>query len=82
MYADAANGTYEEMIRRDNIIAGMDEEIRDLEANDGNNCDGCLDQAGHWEPIGTLDKIGAEECATRCRCTFRFRNSITGEESE
>lgn len=82
MYADAANGTYEEMNRRSAIGDGMDEEMRELEAKDGNNCDGCLDQAAlGWQPIGTLDPIGAEECGTRCRCTFKFRNSVTGEET-
>ena len=80
MYADAANGTYEEMNRRSAITDGFDEERRILE-DTINACDGCIEQAGlDWQPIGTLDPIGAEECATRCRCEFTFRNSETGEE--
>lgn len=80
MYADAANGTYEEMNRRSAITDGFDEERRILE-DTINACDGCIEQAVlDWQPIGTLDPIGAEECATRCRCEFKFRNSETGEE--
>ena len=80
LYADAANGTYEEMNRRSAITDGFDEERRILE-DTINACDGCIEQAGlDWQPIGTLDPIGAEECATRCRCGFTFRNSETGEE--
>ena len=80
LYADAANGTYEEMNRRSAITDGFDEERRILE-DTINACDGCIEQAGlDWQPIGTLDPIGAEECATRCRCEFTFRNSETGEE--
>lgn len=80
LYADAANGTYEEMNRRSAITDGFDEERRILE-DTINACDGCIEQAGlDWQPIGTLDPIGAEECATRCRCEFKFRNSETGEE--
>lgn len=74
LYADAANGTFSEMGRRDAIENGMDEEQRVLE-DTINACDGCIEQAGHWEAIGTLDPIGAEECSTRCRCVFEYRNS-------
>lgn len=83
MYADAGHNTFEQMHRRSAIGDGMDEEMRELEANDGNNCDGCLEQASlGWQPIGTLEPIGSQECGTRCRCTYKFRNSVTGEESE
>jgi len=46
------------------------------------NCNGCLEQAGlGWQPIGTLDEIGAEECGNNCRCEFEYRNSkdVTNE---
>jgi len=72
LYGDAANGTYSQMQRRDAISDGMNEEMRVLE-DTINACDGCIEQAGHWEPIGTLDAIGAEECSTRCRCVFEYR---------
>jgi len=40
------------------------------------NCNGCLEQAGlGWQPIGTLDEIGAEECGNNCRCEYEYRNS-------
>lgn len=80
LYADAANGTFAEMGRRDAIEGGFDEEMRELE-DTINACDGCIEQAGHWESIGTLEPIGSQECSTRCRCEYRFRNSVTGEES-
>lgn len=83
LYGDAANGTYEQTIRRNYILDGWEEEMRVLE-DGANHCDGCIDQAGHWEPIGDLDAIGAEECATRCRCHFKYRRMTDGgwEESE
>lgn len=81
LYADAANGTFAEMGRRDAIESGMDEERRILE-DTINACDGCISQADlDWQPIGTLESIGSQECSTRCRCEFTYRNSVTGEES-
>jgi hypothetical protein len=84
LYGDAANGTYAQMQRRTMILEGMEEERRILEASDGNNCDGCLEQAAlGWQPIGTLDQIGEEECQTRCRCEFSYRKMTdTGEWEE
>jgi hypothetical protein len=74
LYGDAARGTYEEIRQRRMVTDGYEEERRVLEANDGNNCDGCLEQAAQgWQPIGTLDPIGAEECIVRCRCHFAYR---------
>jgi hypothetical protein len=73
MYGDAANGTFAEMQRRAQIIDGMEEERRVLE-DSINACDGCLEQAAlGWQPIGTLDPIGGEECTVRCRCEFEYR---------
>jgi hypothetical protein len=86
MYGDAANGTYSAMRERAFIADGYEEERRDLEANDGNNCDGCLEQAAQgWQPIGTLEPIGSQECTVRCRCEFSYRRrneSGEWEESE
>jgi hypothetical protein len=51
---------------------GFTEERRVLTA--GNNCDGCIEQADlGWQPIGTLDPIGAEECNNHCHCDFEYR---------
>lgn len=73
LYGDAARGTFEQMRRRyEQQQNGMQEEIRIL--GEADHCPGCLEQAGlGWQPIGTLDPIGAEECITRCHCTFKYR---------
>jgi hypothetical protein len=74
LYGDAARGTFEDIRQRGMMALGYEEERRTLEASDGNNCDGCLEQAAQgWQPIGTLDPIGDEECQVRCRCTFSYR---------
>ena len=73
LYADAARGTFEEIRRRyERTMNGMEQERRVL--GEADHCKGCLDQAAlGWKPIGSLDPIGAEECVTRCHCTFIFR---------
>lgn len=73
LYGDAARGTFEQMRRRyEQQQNGMQEEIRIL--GEADHCPGCLEQASlGWQTIGTLDPIGAEECITRCHCTFRYR---------
>lgn len=73
LYGDAARGTFEQMRRRyEQQQNGMEEEIRVL--GEADHCNGCLEQAAlGWQPIGTLDPIGAEECITRCHCTFQYR---------
>jgi hypothetical protein len=82
LYGDAARDTYEKMRGRLMQIDGYEEEIRDLE-DGAEHCDGCLEQAGHWEPIGMLDDIGDEECQVRCKCIKRYRKiAETGEWEE
>lgn len=73
LYGAAARGTFEQMRRRyERLMNGMEEEKRVL--GDADHCPGCLTQAGMgWQPIGTLDPIGAEECVTRCHCRFIYR---------
>jgi len=40
------------------------------------NCNGCLEQASlGWQPIGTLDDIGDEECNMNCLCNFEYRKA-------
>ena len=78
LYADAANGTYWEMDKRAMIQDGYDMARRVLEANDGNNCDGCIDAANEgWVPIDEVLPIGDAECQVRCRCSIEY--SISGE---
>lgn len=80
LYGDAANGTFEAMKRRMMTNDGYDQERRVLESG-ADHCDGCLDQAAQgWQPIGTLDAIGEEECQVRCRCEFEYQRSNEAEE--
>lgn len=74
LYSESGYAALENFIRREHIEQGYDEERRVLGAAD--HCPGCLEQAGKdWQPIGTLDPIGAEECLTNCKCEFEFRKS-------
>ena len=78
LYGQAGRGTFESMRRREAITKGYDLEIRILGIAD--HCPGCLQQSAlKWQPIGTLDAIGEEECATNCHCYFMFKNSATNE---
>lgn len=80
MYGEAARGSFETMQTRYQLINnGMEEEIRIL--GEADHCDGCLEQAAlGWQPIGTLDEIGEEECLTKCHCTKKYRKM--GPDSE
>lgn len=81
MYGEASRDTYEAMRFRNAEAMGAEEEIRELGAAD--HCSGCLEQAAlGWQPIGTLEEIGAMECLTRCHCTKKFRRMIEGGEWE
>lgn len=83
MYGEAMRGTFESMRTRYQLIYnGMEEEIRIL--GEADHCDGCLDQAAlGWQPIGTLDDIGEEECLTKCHCTKQYRKmGLDGEWEE
>lgn len=74
LYRESSYSAYEDFNRREYINNGYDEEIRLLGQAD--HCPGCLEQAAKgWQPIGTLDPIGAEECVTNCRCEFDYRRS-------
>lgn len=73
MYAEAGRGTYEQTRHRYQANNnGMTEERRVRTADE--SCPGCLEQAKlGWQPFGTLDPIGAEECKTHCKCHFEYR---------
>jgi hypothetical protein len=82
MYGLAATGTYEEILREDDLREGFDEERRLLHSTE--SCPQCLEyNAGAkpgnnlgWKPAGQLPGIGqASQCLTRCRCTFERRRS-------
>lgn len=78
MYGDAARGTFEDIRYKAVEADGYEEEIRILEPG-ADHCDGCVEQAGHWEPLGTLDEIGDEECGVRCKCNKKYRKFVDGE---
>lgn len=72
LYGQAGRGTFEEMRRRMAYKSGQIKERRVL--GHAEHCGGCKKQASlGWQPIGTLDPIGAEECLTNCQCTFEYR---------
>jgi hypothetical protein len=73
LYAQAGRGTYEQMVRRwQQLDNAMEEERRVLGPAD--HCPGCLEQASRsWQPIGSLDPIGDEECSQNCHCYFEYR---------
>lgn len=74
LYYESGYAALEDFRKREFIEQGFDEERRVL--GDADHCPGCLEQAGRdWQPIGTLDPIGAEECVTKCKCNFEYRRS-------
>lgn len=74
LYAESGYAALEDFIRREHIEQGFDEERRLL--GEADHCPGCLEQAAQgWQPIGTLDPIGAEECVTHCKCEFDYRKT-------
>jgi len=74
LYRELGYAALERFERREKINDGFTEERRVLGAAD--HCNGCLAQAGMgWQPIGTLDEIGAEECNQNCKCEFEYRKA-------
>ena len=73
LYGQASRGTYEQERRAMAADKGNDEEMRILHAKE--SCKGCIAIAGYWAPIGTLPKIGSQECSTNDLCTFDYRRS-------
>lgn len=73
MYSDAGRATYEDIRQRGMINLGYEEERYILEDTE-NACDGCIDRANEgWQPIGTLEPLGSQECMVRDRCTVEYR---------
>ncbi len=73
LYGNAARGTYEQERRAMAADKGNDEEMRILHAKE--SCKGCIAIAGYWAPIGTLPKLGSQECASNDQCTFEYRRA-------
>lgn len=76
MYGTAATGTYEAVLRRDDIASGKyDEERRQRHSKE--SCFPCIEyeQRG-WQLLGALPGIGEQSpCLSACRCTFLRRRS-------
>ncbi len=73
MYAISGTGTYEAILRRDDLAAGYTEERRVTAGAEV--CPECLSYASMgWQPAGELPDIGeASRCLTRCRCRYERR---------
>ena len=71
LYGQASRGTYEQQRRAMAADNGNTEEMRVKHARE--SCNGCIQYAGYWAPIGTLPMIGSQDCATSCLCTFIYR---------
>lgn len=73
LYGNASRGTYEQQRKAMAADKGNDEEMRVLHAKE--SCQGCISWAGYWAPIGTLPKIGSQQCSQNCLCTFSYRRA-------
>jgi hypothetical protein len=76
MYGTSATGTYEAILRRDDLASGLyDEEKRVRHSRE--SCESCVryEQLG-WQKLGVLPDIGQQsECLSADRCTFVRRRS-------
>lgn len=71
LYGNASRDTYEQQRRTMAADNGNDEEMRVLHAKE--SCQGCISLAGYWADIGTLPRIGSQQCGTSCLCTMSYR---------
>jgi hypothetical protein len=68
MYAAAAVGTYEKVLRAGD--AGV-YPVERRALHGVNSCDQCVSEAAKgWQPFGVLKDIGACTCKSNCVCTF------------
>ena len=77
-FAQSGVGTFNDMSRREASAGGATHEQRVLDTA-AQHCDCCIGEAGHWELIGTLKKIGNCDCHNNCRCHFIFGREVDGE---
>lgn len=75
MYMDALYATHENFALERERLAGVKKARRVLGGEmDGHNCDGCVAQAKlGWQPIEKIERLGLEDCLSRCRCRFETR---------
>ena len=71
LYGNASRDTFEQQRRAMAAEMGNDEEMRVLHAKE--SCAGCIQYAGYRASIGTLPRIGSQDCGTNCLCTMVFR---------
>jgi hypothetical protein len=71
----SATGTYEAILRRDDLASGLYDEERRVRSS-RESCNGCVYQESlGWQPAGVLADIGTQECLSADRCTFVRRRS-------
>ena len=73
LYGNASRDTYEQQRRVTAADMGNDEEMRVLHSSE--SCKGCIQYANYWAPIGTLPRIGSQDCGVNCMCTWAYRRS-------
>lgn len=72
LYAYAARGTAEEVLRQAFRRNGAAEERRVLGVAD--HCPDCIAYASlGWQPIGSLPRTTASRCRVHCKCRFEYR---------
>ena len=72
MYAQKANSTFENAVRRREQAAGLTEEKNIF--GDAKHCQGCLDETEKgWQPIGEGVPIGERDCLANDKCYLEFR---------
>lgn len=80
-FAQGGVQTHSQMERRTAAASGATHERRVLDPG-AEHCECCKGQAGHWEPIGALRKIGDCDCANNCRCHFIYGREVDGKIEE
>ena len=83
MYINSARGTYHAVESFLAMQGGWDEYYNVLGATEDHctGSGGCIEvEAAGWQRVGTLPEIGARNCMSNCLCSWRYRNSLTGEE--
>lgn len=79
LYASSARPLYEEAYRQQ-MVNRLPEAMERRVLHAGESCPGCVEQAAlGWQPIGTLEAIGSQECGQFCKCQFEY--NLGGESS-
>jgi len=83
MYINGARGTFHAVESFLAVQSGWNEYYNILGATEDHctGSGGCIEvEAAGWQPVGSLPEIGARNCMSNCLCSWKYRNSLTGEE--